>query len=81
MAKKYYKKTPKTIGASAFIIAYNLAVVPLLIVNVLTLPYLVKSIGSDGMIYLAPILYSPIILALSFAVIYLVKKIANKKFV
>jgi len=79
IAKKYYKKTPQSIVASAFIIAYNLAVVPLLIVNLLTIPYLFTSMGASGMIFLFPMIYSPNIFIVSFVIVYVIKKIMNKK--
>ena len=78
IAKKYYKKTPQSIGASAFIISYTLSLVPLLIINITTFPYFFKSIGSAGIIYLVPMLYSPIIFILSFIIVYLVKYYKQK---
>ena len=78
IAKKYYKTTPKSIGASSFIISYNLSVIPLLIINISTFSYLFKSMGSAGIIYLVPMLYSPIIFILSFIIIYLVKSYKHK---
>ena len=78
IAIKYYKKTPSSLKESAYIISYNISILPLLIINISTLPYFFKSIGSSGLIYLIPMIYSPIIFVVSFIIVYLIKKYKEK---
>ena len=78
IAIKYYKKTPNSLRASASVISYNISIIPLLFINISTLPYFFKSIGSSGLIYLLPMIYSPIIFIVSFFIIYFIKKYKQK---
>jgi len=78
IAIRYYKKTPNSLKESAYIISYNISILPLLVINISTLPYFFKSIGSAGLIYLIPIIYSPIIFIISFVIVYLIKKYKQK---
>ncbi len=78
IAIRYYKKTPNSLKESAYIISYNISILPLLVINIGTLPYFFKSIGSAGLIYLIPIIYSPIIFIISFVIVYLIKKYKQK---
>ena len=78
LAIKNYKKIPKSIRESALIISYNVSVLPLLLINITTFPYFFKSIGASGLIYLLPLIYSPIIFIVSFIVVYLIKYFKQK---
>ena len=78
IAIRYYKKTPNSLKESAYIISYNISILPLLVINISTLPYFFKSIGSSGLIYLIPMIYSPILFIISFIIVYLVKKYKQK---
>jgi len=80
IAKKYYGKKPKTIWDRSSAIAFNLAILPLLIVNIMTFPYFIsgQSIGASGMIYLLPMIYSPPIYVISVLVIYGVSIYLNR---
>lgn len=78
IAIRYYKKTPNSLKESAYIISYNISILPLLVINIGTLPYFFKSMGSSGLIYLIPMIYSPIIFVVSFIIVYLIKKYKEK---
>jgi len=80
IAKNYYGKKPKTLWGKSSAIALNLAVLPLFIINIMTLPYFFsgENIGASGMIYVIPMIYSPPIYVVSVLVIYVVRKYLMK---
>jgi len=73
MAKKYYKNKPSSNREKASAVAWNFAVLPLVLINSMFLPYILegKWIGASGMAYLLPIIYSPIIYVVVFLLSYL----------
>ncbi len=78
-AIKYYKVRPKSTSASAAAIAYDLAVIPLLLVNLMSLKCLFKPMNEIGMVYLLPMIYFPPIFVVSFLLILLVKKVMRTR--
>jgi len=80
VAKKYYREKPKTNKDKASAIALNFAVLPLILINGIFLPYLLqgKRIGESGMAYLLPMIYSPIIYLVIFAISFIVLWRMNK---
>ena len=73
MAKSHYKNKPITAGDKAFIISFNLAIIPIIIADI----YVVVDFFDGGdfgksiLAYILPFIYTPIIFLLSFVVLYI----------
>ena len=82
LAKEYYKETAKTVKEITLIIAYNLAVLPILYANIYAVGYIFDNGKySDAiLIYLIPIIYSPIVFVISLGLVYLILLLVNKIF-
>ena len=80
IAKSHYKNKPITDGDKAFIISFNLAIIPIVIADV----YVVVDFFDGGdfrksiMAYLLPFIYTPIIFLLSFSILYIWLKLSKK---
>lgn len=79
LAIKTYKQIPKTTSEYAFIISFNLSVLPLLLLNTFNISYIFKPIGSAGIIYMVPMMYGPIIFIISFPIIYFITKTSKQQ--
>ena len=81
LAKMYYKETPKTIKEKTLVISYNLGVLPILFANIYALEFIFNTgeYRNSIMIYLLPIIYSPIIFVISGLFVYLILWQLNKK--
>ena len=76
-----YKETARTIKEKTLIISYNFGVLPILFANIYALGYMFdngKYINSI-MIYIIPIIYSPIIFVISLGLVYFILWQLNKK--
>lgn len=82
LAKEYYKEAARTIQEKTLIIAYNLGVLPILYANIYALGYIFDNgTYSDAiLIYLIPIIYSPIVFVISLGLVYLILLLVNKIF-
>ena len=80
VAKKYYNEKPKVNRDKASAIALNFAVLPLILINGVFLPYILqgKRIGEFGMAYVLPMIYSPIIYLIIFGISFIVLWKKNK---
>ena len=80
LAYYFYGKKPTTRTGKARAIAFNIAVLPLLFINIVFMPkvFLGESIGSSGMAYLLPMIYSPgIFIVVWFIAYFFVKETAD----
>lgn len=73
IAKKYYNKKPKDIWHKMSGVAYNIAILPLLFINIQILPHVLNGepLGDAGMVYLLPLIYSPVIYLVSLLIFYI----------
>ena len=76
LAYYFYGKKPKTRTGKARALAFNVSMLPLLIINSVFMPkvFLGESIGSSGMAYLLPMIYSPGIFIFVWFVAYFFMK-------
>ena len=80
VAKSHYKSKPNTAGERAFIVSFNLAIIPILIADIYVIVDFFDGgeFGKSVMAYLLPFIYTPIIFVLSLAVVYIWLKLSKK---
>ena len=68
----FYGKVPNTRTDKARSIAFNVAMLPLLFINIIFMSKVISgdSIGSSGLAYLLPMIYSPVIFIAVWAISY-----------
>ena len=83
LAYYFYGRKPTTRIGKARAIAFNISILPLLFINLAFIPQVLsgKSIGSSGMAYLLPMIYSPGIFILVWIIAYffIQNKPSNRK--
>ena len=68
----FYGKVPNTRTGKVRAIAFNVAMLPLLFINIIFMPKVISGdpIGSNGLAYLLPMIYSPVIFIVVWAISY-----------